>query len=229
MSRAVTAVAGLALLVAAADARAALPSAAIGALPLGPPVADGLALELGVAFADGRFAYGPSLDFRGESGWFGGAGVHPWHRNRDGFDTAVGVSGRLGFGYAHRFFDVEAGAARLSLEGALRAFGQASNIAGGTAHGGAALALGFGVADDDDGGLEIVQVFGEYRPVTAGYADRGGTQVDLHGVRVGAALVYDVDEEPGLRSGFLLRAALDIREVAGANESELQLGVGLVF
>jgi len=209
---------------------AALPAVAIAPASVGTVLDDdAMTLELSASFSEARTAYGPSLEYRSEGGWMVGAGLFPLHRNLGPQRTSLGVAGRFGFGFAPSLVHVDVGSVTLELAAGARAFGEFGTQEGGRVVGGGALVVGLGVRGTDRSGLELVQLFGEYRPVVLGKVGEGDLATDLHNVMVGGQVVIDLDRSDGLYAGLLFRAALTLRGLSEDPTSELQAGIGLVL
>lgn len=212
------------------DAQAALPAVAISPASVGPTLDDdALALELSASFSEARTAYGANVEYRSKRGWMVGGGLFPLHRNSGPQRTTLGVAGRFGFGYAPSLLDIDVGPLTLDLAAGARAFGEFASQDGSRLVGGGALVLGLGARGSDASGLELVQIFGEYRPVVVGKVGEADLETDLHNILVGGQVIFDLDRTDGLYSGLLFRAALTLRALTEGTTSELQAGIGLVL
>lgn len=214
-------------------ALADLPHATVDPLPLGVAGPGEVSLEFATGFSGQRFAYGPAAHYRSEGGFLVGGGLFPNHRNTGPFTTELGFGMGISLGYGFEIADVDIAIGDLVFESGFRFFGQMLMSSQSTFQGGGALALAIALRAPSETGLERIQIFGEYIPAVGGaliVEDEGDPQYNLHGLRVGGSVVYDIDEGPDLKSGVLFRAALDIREAGEATRrTEFQVGVGLVF
>lgn len=203
------------------------PVSAGGARVVGETFALGFATVL---VSDGLRAYGLGLSYRSAGGFSLGATALAAHRQRTPTRLRLGAMGTLEIGYAPTLATAEVGEGRLGWALGARVLGHLSSLDEASASFvfGGVVETSLALEGFDRSGMESLRVFAAYAPVLA--APRAGEMVtELHGLRVGASLLFDPTDFEGLDAALLLGAALEARALARPRQTQVTAEVGVAF